>query len=132
MLLRPALTPLLNVAPYAATARPPSTASPSTGTPSTAQPTPSSSAKPFDGSIYTPTTASAAQEGAAAAAATTAFSRPLADDPDDELYPTENFNMIVKGVYRSAFPKKKNFSFLKKLGLRSILYARISESSGGQ
>ncbi|KAI8907038.1 tyrosine phosphatase family-domain-containing protein [Powellomyces hirtus] len=48
--------------------------------------------------------------------------KPAADDTaDDELYPTENFNMIVKGVYRSAFPKKKNFSFLKKLGLKSIL-----------
>ncbi|KAJ3396248.1 tyrosine-protein phosphatase siw14, partial [Chytridiales sp. JEL 0842] len=38
----------------------------------------------------------------------------------EELIPCENFNMICKGVYRSAFPKKKNFAFLKKLGLRSI------------
>ncbi|KAJ3080338.1 hypothetical protein HK102_003127 [Quaeritorhiza haematococci] len=45
------------------------------------------------------------------------------DDPfvDEELVPTENFNMICNGVYRSAFPKKKNFPFLKKLGLKSIL-----------
>ncbi|KAJ3297649.1 hypothetical protein HK104_000282, partial [Borealophlyctis nickersoniae] len=29
--------------------------------------------------------------------------------------------MVSAGVYRSAFPKKKNFAFLKKLGLKSIL-----------
>ncbi|KAJ3070429.1 phosphoribosylaminoimidazole carboxylase ade2 [Podochytrium sp. JEL0797] len=33
----------------------------------------------------------------------------------------ENFSLVVKGVYRSAFPKKKNFSFLKRLKLKSIL-----------
>ncbi|GAB9476460.1 hypothetical protein Gpo141_00013525 [Globisporangium polare] len=48
------------------------------------------------------------------------------DDADDseyeELIPPENFAMIEKGLYRSGFPKKKNFAFLKKcLGLRSIL-----------
>ncbi|KAI9094620.1 putative tyrosine-protein phosphatase At1g05000 [Phlyctochytrium arcticum] len=48
--------------------------------------------------------------------------QPINDDlADDEIYPTENFSMIVKGVYRSAFPKKKNFGFLKKLGLKSVL-----------
>ncbi|TPX69068.1 hypothetical protein SpCBS45565_g02624 [Spizellomyces sp. 'palustris'] len=46
---------------------------------------------------------------------------------DEELYPTENFNMVTKGVYRSAFPKKKNFSFLKKLGLKSILTLILEE-----
>eukprot|EP00842_Homolaphlyctis_polyrhiza_P003798 jgi/Hompol1/4419/HPOL_001740-RA len=39
----------------------------------------------------------------------------------EELHPCENFNMIAKGVYRAAFPKKRNFPFLKKLGLKSIL-----------
>ncbi|KAJ3356359.1 Tyrosine-protein phosphatase dsp1 [Allomyces javanicus] len=39
----------------------------------------------------------------------------------EELIPTENINLVAKGVYRSAFPKKKNFAFLKKLGLKSIL-----------
>ncbi|KAI8823632.1 tyrosine phosphatase family-domain-containing protein [Fimicolochytrium jonesii] len=43
------------------------------------------------------------------------------EDGEEDLNPTENFNMVVKGVYRSAFPKKRNFAFLKKLGLRSIL-----------
>ncbi|KAK9763782.1 tyrosine-protein phosphatase siw14 [Basidiobolus ranarum] len=40
---------------------------------------------------------------------------------EEELYPPENFNLISPFVYRSAFPKKKNFAFLKKLGLKSIL-----------
>ncbi|KAJ3224341.1 hypothetical protein HK099_008585 [Clydaea vesicula] len=39
----------------------------------------------------------------------------------EELNPMENFTMVANGIYRSAFPKKKNFSFLKKLGLKSIL-----------
>jgi hypothetical protein len=38
-----------------------------------------------------------------------------------DVYPPANFNLVVSGVYRSSFPKKKNFGFLKKLGLRSIL-----------
>ncbi|KAH6567026.1 hypothetical protein BASA50_009143 [Batrachochytrium salamandrivorans] len=40
---------------------------------------------------------------------------------EEELQPCENFNMVTAGIYRSAFPKKRNFPFLKKLGLRSIL-----------
>ncbi|KAJ3033399.1 hypothetical protein HK097_004857, partial [Rhizophlyctis rosea] len=40
---------------------------------------------------------------------------------EEELYPCENFNLVTAGIYRSAFPKKKNFTFLKKLGLKSIL-----------
>ncbi|CAI5719011.1 unnamed protein product [Peronospora destructor] len=45
------------------------------------------------------------------------------DDADyEELIPPENFAMIEKGLYRSGFPKKKNFAFLKKsLQLKSIL-----------
>ncbi|KAF1777525.1 Protein-tyrosine phosphatase-like [Phytophthora cactorum] len=49
----------------------------------------------------------------------------LAGDParvKAELIPPENFAMIEKGLYRSGFPKKKNFAFLKKsLQLKSIL-----------
>lgn len=40
----------------------------------------------------------------------------------EELIPPDNFNMVSNWVYRSSFPKKKNFAFLKKLGLKSILY----------
>ncbi|RUP49979.1 hypothetical protein BC936DRAFT_140807 [Jimgerdemannia flammicorona] len=37
------------------------------------------------------------------------------------LIPPDNFNMVSKHIYRSSFPKKKNFAFLKKLGLKSML-----------
>src|ERR1051325_5805641 len=40
----------------------------------------------------------------------------------EELIPPDNFSMVSNWVYRSSFPKKKNFAFLKKLGLKSILY----------
>ncbi|TDH67912.1 hypothetical protein CCR75_003810 [Bremia lactucae] len=44
------------------------------------------------------------------------------DGDYEELIPPENFAMIEKGLYRSGFPKKKNFSFLKEsLQLKSIL-----------
>ena len=41
---------------------------------------------------------------------------------EEELVPMENFSLVCKGVYRSSFPKKKNFAFLKKLGLKSVLW----------
>lgn len=40
---------------------------------------------------------------------------------EEALIPPENFNMVSDHVYRSSFPKKKHFSFLKKLGLKSVL-----------
>ncbi|KAF0702877.1 hypothetical protein AaE_015660 [Aphanomyces astaci] len=46
------------------------------------------------------------------------------DDVDaeyEELIPPENFAMVERGLYRSGFPKKKNFTFLRTLGLKSIL-----------
>eukprot|EP00639_Heterosigma_akashiwo_P004402 CAMPEP_0194570786 /NCGR_PEP_ID=MMETSP0292-20121207/7974_1 /TAXON_ID=39354 /ORGANISM="Heterosigma akashiwo, Strain CCMP2393" /LENGTH=243 /DNA_ID=CAMNT_0039421329 /DNA_START=215 /DNA_END=946 /DNA_ORIENTATION=- len=47
---------------------------------------------------------------------------PKPDDEDEEEYfPMENFSLVSKGVYRGAFPMKKNFGFLKRIGLRSIL-----------
>ena len=36
--------------------------------------------------------------------------------------PPENFAMVWKGVYRSGYPTKKNFSFLERLGLRSVVF----------
>lgn len=35
--------------------------------------------------------------------------------------PPENFSMVCEGVYRSSFPRVENFSYLKHLGLKSIL-----------
>ncbi|KAI9168382.1 tyrosine-protein phosphatase siw14 [Blastocladiella emersonii ATCC 22665] len=45
----------------------------------------------------------------------------------EEMLPTENIALVAKGVYRSAFPKKKHFAFLKKLGLKSILTLILEE-----
>eukprot|EP00124_Ichthyophonus_hoferi_P005460 Ihof_evm1s798 gene=Ihof_evmTU1s798 len=39
----------------------------------------------------------------------------------EEYIPPENLAMVVKGIYRAAMPKKKNFAYLKRMGLRSIL-----------
>lgn len=50
-----------------------------------------------------------------------ADSRSAADDEETELIPPENFAMVNSWLYRSSFPKKKHFAFLKTLGLRSVL-----------
>jgi tyrosine-protein phosphatase SIW14 len=40
-----------------------------------------------------------------------------------ELFvPSINFSMVCSGIYRSGYPTKKNFSFLKALHLQSICY----------
>ena len=38
------------------------------------------------------------------------------------LYPPTNFAMVDKGIYRSGYPQLKNIEFLKKLGIKSIIY----------
>ncbi|GAB2274950.1 Tyrosine-protein phosphatase dsp1 [Dionaea muscipula] len=44
------------------------------------------------------------------------------DRDGDELFiPPLNFSMVDNGVFRSGFPEKANFTFLKSLGLRSIV-----------
>jgi tyrosine-protein phosphatase SIW14 len=42
------------------------------------------------------------------------------DDPGFILAP-ENFALVEKGIYRSAFPRSKNHTFLKRLQLRSVV-----------
>jgi tyrosine-protein phosphatase SIW14 len=44
------------------------------------------------------------------------------EEPERMFIPPLNFAMVAKGVYRSGYPNPKNFPFLKKLGLKSILY----------
>ncbi|KAJ4760153.1 Phosphotyrosine protein phosphatases superfamily protein [Rhynchospora pubera] len=41
---------------------------------------------------------------------------------DDLLDPPANFAMVDHGVFRSGFPQKCNFGFLKTLKLQSIVY----------
>jgi tyrosine-protein phosphatase SIW14 len=40
---------------------------------------------------------------------------------EDTIVIPENFSMVAPGIYRSSFPKRKNFTFLKKLQLKSVL-----------
>ena len=54
---------------------------------------------------------------------------------NDEFIPPTNFAVIENGLYRStcipslsypgAFPVKRNFAFLRHLGIRSILFALL-------
>lgn len=55
-----------------------------------------------------------------------ASSNPPADFPED-LLPPDNFAMVNSHVYRSSFPKKKHFPFLRTLGLRSVLTLILEE-----
>ncbi|PWN43356.1 protein-tyrosine phosphatase, partial [Ceraceosorus guamensis] len=43
------------------------------------------------------------------------------------LVPPDNFAMVNTWVYRSSFPKKKHFTFLKTLGLKSVLTLILEE-----
>ncbi len=40
---------------------------------------------------------------------------------EEVIIPPDNFSMVENGIYRSAFPRSKNLSFLKQLGLRTII-----------
>ncbi|OAY63155.1 probable tyrosine-protein phosphatase At1g05000 [Ananas comosus] len=41
---------------------------------------------------------------------------------EEAFVPPINFAMVEEGIFRSGFPEKPNFGFLKKLNLRSIVY----------
>ncbi len=41
---------------------------------------------------------------------------------DEELVPPSNFAMVDRGIYRSSFPARENFTFLQKLHLKNIIY----------
>jgi len=51
---------------------------------------------------------------------------PLTSNEEGEdglFYPPENFAIVAPGIFRSSFPRKKNFGFLKEsLKLKSVLY----------
>jgi hypothetical protein len=38
-----------------------------------------------------------------------------------KFVPPINFSMVCPGICRSGYPNKKNFPFLKKIGIKSIL-----------
>jgi tyrosine-protein phosphatase SIW14 len=42
--------------------------------------------------------------------------------PDELLVPPVNFSLVAKGIYRGSHPNVRNFSFLKNLGLKTVLF----------
>ncbi|SPO47106.1 related to SIW14 - protein involved in actin filament organization [Moesziomyces antarcticus] len=63
--------------------------------------------------------------GAGISAANAGAAAPL--DFQEDLLPPDNFAMVNSHVYRSSFPKKKHFPFLRTLGLRSVLTLILEE-----
>ncbi|KAM0751613.1 protein-tyrosine phosphatase [Meredithblackwellia eburnea MCA 4105] len=46
---------------------------------------------------------------------------------EEALLPPQNFAMVSSFVYRSSFPARKNFPFLRSLGLKSVLTLILEE-----
>ncbi|WWC65783.1 uncharacterized protein I303_108405 [Kwoniella dejecticola CBS 10117] len=46
---------------------------------------------------------------------------PALPSVEEDLVPPENFALVSKGVYRSGFPKKRNFGFMQTLRLKTVL-----------
>lgn len=51
----------------------------------------------------------------------------MSDEELQPLQPPDNFAMVNSWLYRSSFPKKKHFPFLKTLGLKSVLTLILEE-----
>ncbi|KAK0548439.1 peroxisome assembly protein (Peroxin-2) [Tilletia horrida] len=47
---------------------------------------------------------------------------PAGVPPTRVVVPPLNFDLVAPGVYRSGHPNERNFDFLERLGLRSIMY----------
>lgn len=43
-------------------------------------------------------------------------------NPEELIVPPVNFSLVAKGVYRGSYPNFTNFSFLKSLGLKTVLF----------
>ena len=51
--------------------------------------------------------------------------------PEDPLIPPENFSIVSSGVYRSGFPKKRNFKFMEGLRLKTVLTLVLEDYPDG-
>ena len=88
----------------------------------TVEPTPMSASTTASAASSAPRPVSFIVAGSSNAAA----SAPTAEFQED-LLPPDNFAMVNTHVYRSSFPKKKHFPFLRTLGLRSVLTLILEE-----
>ena len=43
-------------------------------------------------------------------------------NPEELIVPPVNFSLVEKGVYRGSYPNFRNFSFLRHLGLKTVLF----------
>lgn len=51
------------------------------------------------------------------------MSKEIKEEITPELYiPPINFGMVCPGIFRSGFPNKKNFPFMKKIKVKTIIY----------
>ncbi|KAI8051022.1 hypothetical protein BDF22DRAFT_694431 [Syncephalis plumigaleata] len=41
--------------------------------------------------------------------------------PEETFIVPDNFALVAPFIYRSSFPKRKNFSFFKRVGIKSVL-----------
>jgi hypothetical protein len=51
--------------------------------------------------------------------------------PEDPLIPPENFSIVSSGVYRSGFPKRRNFKFMEGLRLKTVLTLVLEDYPDG-
>lgn len=47
------------------------------------------------------------------------------------LIPPINFSMVAPGVYRSGYPNSRNFPFLKKIGIRTVVFLCPEDYAAG-
>lgn len=43
-------------------------------------------------------------------------------NPDEIIVPPVNFSLVAKGVYRGSYPNLRNFTFLRNLKLKTVLF----------
>lgn len=43
-------------------------------------------------------------------------------NPEELIVPPVNFSLVAKGVYRGSYPNFRNFTFLRNLGLKTVLF----------
>lgn len=98
----------------------------SAATPSKASATPSSLAKSgrLNGAVATSSMAAGGSRGVGSSATSLGLGQ---DEESQPLQPPDNFAMVNSWLYRSSFPKKKHFPFLKTLGLKSVLTLILEE-----
>ena len=83
-----------------------------------------SSASSLDTAVGVPASADAFpyRAGALSTHLSSASAQATTSTSSAPLVPPENFAMVNSWVYRSSFPKKRHFPFLKTLGLKSVLW----------